>query len=179
MTLETLSIRFVAEVGQARGQIMGLVQDLRVLDAQASRAYNAGLQLSQGLARGIRAGKSGVVNAAKDVANAAVRAIRQLLQIRSPSRVAIEMGGRLSEGFALGILRDAGETYRAAGRLSSGAARGLEGVRTEGLSGSVQKALEEFEMVVPLNVDGVKLGEAAIRGINAVTAASGRFGIRI
>ena len=40
---------------------------------------------------------------------------------------------------------------------------------------AVQSALGGMEITIPLNVDGMKLGEASIRGINAVTKSAGRL----
>ena len=45
--------------------------------------------------------------------------------------------------------------------------------------GAVQGALGDGSIVVPLYVDGVKLGEAAIRGINRVTRSAGRVLLEI
>ena len=45
--------------------------------------------------------------------------------------------------------------------------------------GAVQGALGDGNIVVPLYVDGVKLGEAAIRGINRVTRSAGRVLLEI
>ena len=39
---------------------------------------------------------------------------------------------------------------------------------------AVERALGGVQLTIPINVDGVKLGEAAIRGINQVTKNTGR-----
>jgi len=44
---------------------------------------------------------------------------------------------------------------------------------------AVDEALGSTSLVIPLNVDGVKLGEASIRGINRVTRAAGRVLLEI
>ena len=62
-----------------------------------------GLQTADGLANGIRAGESNVINAAVEVANAAVAAARSTLGIHSPSKVTEEMGGYYMDGWILGI----------------------------------------------------------------------------
>ena len=162
MTLETLEIRFQAQVEEAAAQLQALIAQIRQVSAAASGMYSAGLRLSQGLATGIRAGKSSVIKAANEVASAAVSRIRSALQIHSPSRVAQDLGARFSQGFALGMLE--GRTQAAA------SARSLGGVA----AAAVERALGAMRVVAPIEVDGVRLGQAAIRGINAVRRATGR-----
>ena len=52
-----------------------------------------------------------------------------------------------------------------------------------GIPGMVQRAvsdaLGDVNLVVPLHVDGIKLGEASIRGINRVTRSAGRLMLEI
>ncbi|MCD8097014.1 MAG: hypothetical protein LUE31_03055, partial [Lachnospiraceae bacterium] len=69
----------------------------------ASVPYSIGLQFDQGLADGIRAGKSEVINAAVEVAFAAAQAARDELGIESPSKVTRELGGYYMEGWVEGI----------------------------------------------------------------------------
>lgn len=65
--------------------------------------HTIGLQFASGLSGGIRAGRSAVINAAVDVARAAVAAARNELGIHSPSKVTEEMGGYFMDGWVLGI----------------------------------------------------------------------------
>ena len=44
---------------------------------------------------------------------------------------------------------------------------------------AVEAALGGTELVIPLQVDGMKLGEASIRGINRVTRSAGRLLLEI
>ena len=44
-----------------------------------------------------------------------------------------------------------------------------------GSAQSAEKALENVNLTIPIHVDGMKLGEASIRGINAVTRSAGRL----
>ena len=60
-----------------------------------------------GLAAGIIAGRSRVVNAMRNAARAAVRAAKETLDIHSPSRVfRDEVGAMTMEGFGEGILQE-------------------------------------------------------------------------
>lgn len=65
-----------------------------------------GQMLSEGIASGIRAGRSSVINAAKAVVQAAIDAANQKAEIGSPSKVTTEMGKYWDQGWANGILRN-------------------------------------------------------------------------
>ena len=89
---------------------------------------------------------------------------------------------------ALGIGGSVAEVERAADALSGAAMDGLSAPSLEGVSGggtaqsvltAVERALGGVNVVIPLNVDGMKLGEASIRGINAVTKSAGRVLLNI
>ena len=47
------------------------------------------------------------------------------------------------------------------------------------IQSAVNSALGGVHLTIPLNVDGMKLGEASIRGINAVTRSAGRVLLNI
>ena len=82
--------------------------------AMRSPGNKAGRMFSAGVASGIRAGRSGVVNAAVSVARAAVSAMRSELQIHSPSRVTAEIGRYTGEGFEIGMVESLHSAVRAA-----------------------------------------------------------------
>ncbi|UXR86171.1 phage tail protein [Staphylococcus felis] len=69
-----------------------------------SQFSEVGSYLMEGLANGIRAGISWVVDAAKGVAQNAINAAKNVLGIHSPSRVFKGIGQFLSQGLGLGIL---------------------------------------------------------------------------
>ncbi|MDM8326707.1 terminase [Staphylococcus felis] len=75
-----------------------------------------GRYLMEGLANGIKAGISWVVNAAKGVAERAVSAAKSALGINSPSRVFKEIGQFVSQGLGMGIEKDA---YKAVSAVRS------------------------------------------------------------
>lgn len=56
----------------------------------------------EGVAKGVRDGQSGVVNAIAEVLAAAVRAARAAMDINSPSGVYEEIGGYMAEGVGVG-----------------------------------------------------------------------------
>ncbi|MBR3992923.1 MAG: hypothetical protein IKI92_03555, partial [Anaerotignum sp.] len=64
---------------------------------------NVGEDMMDGVAQGIRDGRSGVVNAVAAVIAAAIARAKSDLDINSPSRVFAEMGEYSMEGYALGM----------------------------------------------------------------------------
>lgn len=148
-------------------------------------AKSAGYQLSSGFASGIRSGKSVITSAVSSVVNSALSRMRSLLKIHSPSKITRGLGGFFGEGFAQGILGTASLAEHAAGRLSGSALGGLSAMPDveSGMAARVQSAVESalggVQLVIPLNVDGMKLGEASIRGINAVTKSAGKVLLNI
>lgn len=70
---------------------------------------SAGRNLMSGLQAGIRGGRSGVINAARDVMRAAVAAAKAAAEIHSPSRVMRdEVGAMLTLGIAEGVVSTSG-----------------------------------------------------------------------
>lgn len=83
------------------------------LKASGSSLMEAGVELGTnlwtGFARGIEAGITAIRDAGSRLANAAKGAVAGALQIRSPSRVMMELGGYTAEGFAQGVDGGAGQ----------------------------------------------------------------------
>lgn len=156
--------------------------------AAGEQAKNAGANLSKGFYSGMLSYLQKIKDAASSLANAALGRIKSLLKIASPSKVAFSMGGFFSEGFADGIVASAAMAGKGASLLADGAVSALAPASVSfggesGVSGMVRAAVNEAlgatSIVVPLHVDGVKLGEASIRGINRVTRAAGRLMLEI
>lgn len=157
-------------------------------EAAKNEAKSAGANLSSGLAEGILSKLKKVRDAAARIANAALSKLKGILKIASPSKVAFKMGGFFGEGFAGGIRSSVRSVGSGAADLANAAALRLNVNSPSIGAGSdlsamvraaVGDALGDASIVVPINVDGIKLGEAAIRGINRVTRASGRLMLEI
>ena len=89
-------------------------------------AYNAGTNVVQGFANGIRNSSYLASNAARMVANNANNALRTTLRIHSPSRVMIENGKFFDQGFAKGILNNQGEVENSATSLAETAMKSMK-----------------------------------------------------
>ena len=84
-----------------------------------------GRNFAQALARGIASGMPFIQNAARSAALAAKKAAEAALQIHSPSKVSMKLGGYFSQGMADGILKNARSVSLASGRMAEMAASGL------------------------------------------------------
>lgn len=73
------------------------------LETAVPEARTVGQNIADGLAEGIRAGKSGVISAATEIASAALQAAKTKLDLHSPSKEFETLGLFTSEGFAEGI----------------------------------------------------------------------------
>ena len=138
--------------------------------------------MSAGFASGIRSGRSTISSAVSAVVNSALSRMRSLLNIHSPSKVTMAFGGYFSEGFAEGIAGSVSLAEQAADSLSGAALSGLTGSLPGDFgaeSSPADRATENLQLTVPLYVDGMKLGEASIRGINAVTRSAGKLLLNI
>lgn len=169
---------------QAAGRVLGAAK----FDdpAAVAAAQSAGGALAAGFARGIGSGSGAVYAAIRAMVTRAVAMIRELLGIHSPSRVAGAFGNDFAEGFARGIEGSVGRVAAASASLADAASGSLGG----SLPGEVKAAaplgeaaadavLDRLDITIPLNVDGFRLGEASIRGINAVTRSAGRVLLEI
>lgn len=151
-----------------------------------SAARSAGAALGQGFANGISSKYGAVMQAANRIANAAVSRIRSALSIHSPSRVSFQLGGWFGEGFAGGVLDSLDQVERSAAALSQGASNFL--ARQSALLPEIEGASaalggraipQDMNITIPMYVDGMKLGEASIRGINQVTRSAGKVLLEI
>lgn len=186
MTLEEMSVVFSADV-QPFAQAVNAVQDMaagavQTVDSMAAQFFQAGLQAAQGLSTGLLLGKGSVVRAAATLAAAAANAIRDTLQIRSPSRVTREMGQMFDEGFLQGILENTPRIEEETRRVSHQAAQGLQEAMPQPSSG--KRAGDDawaapLHVTLPLEIDGYRLGMAVLENVNRIRQSTGRVELQL
>lgn len=99
--------QFFAPISQFPAEIKRVAKEaVASLGSLGSGAATAAGNFIVGLASGIASGGAAVVSAVEGVAGSAVRAFRNVLDIKSPSRVMMQLGSYTAEGFAGGL--DAG-----------------------------------------------------------------------
>lgn len=191
MTLEELSVRFTADAQpliQTLNELSALVQSASEQAEALTSAYRVcGENAGNALALGLLSKKDTVVRSARLVADAAKNALKEALDIHSPSRVTMKMGQRFDEGFVKGLAAGRANVQDAAagiGDLSLDAlslpqmkalsAAPFAQNTEKSLSDTLNEALRHLEITVPLEVDGYRLGVAAIRAMQQVSETTGR-----
>lgn len=106
-----------AGVGQARSAGSALASGA-ASGASGHSLYSTGSNLASGFARGISGGAYKAINAAANLAAAAIRAAKQKAEVKSPSRVFMRIGNYVSEGFAIGIRQGTGDAAKAGADLA-------------------------------------------------------------
>ena len=112
--------------------------------ALSASGTQGGKMFSSGLAAGIRAGKSSITSAAREVAQAAVTAANAALKIQSPSRVMMKSGGYFDEGFAKGILKEVATVRNASAYMANMAVNAASVRNPAGRWGGTGNALAQI-----------------------------------
>ena len=205
MTLEELSIVYTADISGAVGAIEALNTAVNRSAAEAEKAESAfsqaGRQAGLGLAAGIRASEGAVTAAARLVAARAAAALRDALQIHSPSKVTQQSGKHFGDGLTQGIRAGEKDARGAAESLAAAAANGLRDRIPEGTQDHMalallqgQNALRSAEpdgergfappsaangnggdisLTIPVELDGIQLGIATVNSLNALRRGTG------
>lgn len=172
--IDTLEVIFTANMapltaclGQISAQLAGVsgasdIADAGLRNMAASldfgmaalkrSAGSAGQAVGAAFANGIRSKKGAVDQAVKYLTQAAMDALRTLIAPGAGADDAATVPGSTAQRF------DAASMEKAAAAGGSG---------------------EVIDVTVPINVDGIRLGEACIRGINTVSRISGRAHLKI
>lgn len=186
MTLEEMSVVFSADVqpfARAVNAVDGMaLSAVQVVDGMAADFLQAGLQAAQGLSAGLLLGKGSVTRAAAELASAAAQAIRDALQIRSPSRVTREMGRMFDDGFLQGIVDHTPRIEEEARRVSNQAVQGLQAGMSPAASiapGGDNAPAAPMHVVLPLEIDGYRLGMAVLENVNRIRQSTGRVELKL
>lgn len=190
MTLEELSVIFSADISPfaaAMDQLSGIISQAGAQADQLAACFqSAGIQAGEGLRGGLLAQRGAVAAAAAALAGAAAGALQSALRIHSPSRLTYEVGRFFDEGLMHGIAGSAARVEKEAGNLGQRAADALSApeiiqpiLTPEFLKSSqpagMESALSPISITIPLEIDGYRLGVAAIEGINRVTHGTGKI----
>lgn len=136
------------------GNVQSATKNVMVRAAQAVHGYygrfrSAGVDAMHGLAAGIRAGGSGAINAAANVASRALAAARRALDSHSPSKEFMKLGQDSDQGLINGFMALASKVQSAAYSVADGALSGAK----SGLSGMDEFSSGLSAKVTPV-VDG-------------------------
>lgn len=128
--------------------------------------YSAGAYICAGLANGINAGRSGVIQAAINVAVAAINAAKARLAVKSPSRVFFEIGSFVVQGFTNAMYEGGQRIQNAAVYMADNAINGMNNA-VEKIANAVDHALDGVDPVITPVVDlaGVQASADRIDGM--------------
>lgn len=127
--------------------------------------YEAGKELAAGLKEGISSGKSGVVSGAIAMAKEAVRAVKEALDINSPSKVFEDLGVFVPEGFAMGITKLGGTIESSTTDMADSAISGVKSSISK-LSDIVNSDIDTQPTIRPvLDLSDVESGARSIGGL--------------
>ena len=99
----------------------GSAQIVSAFSGLRGQLQSAGMHAMSGLAAGINAGAGSAIAAANSVANQVAATVRKALDIHSPSRVMMAVGGFVSAGLAKGITAAQNLVANASNRLATAA----------------------------------------------------------
>lgn len=138
--------------------------------------YWSGYYAGQGLYNGLAAWGSSLQELARRIANSVTSTLRNVLQIRSPSRVMREIGEYTGEGLALGIEDSSGDAVNAAKAMATGVVSAAGSV-TAGINGdSIQTALTgTYATAVAGTVGNLNASPAQISSIELLAQINERL----
>lgn len=116
-TVSTTSQQVVSTIQSMSQSVVSTVQQMGSSIQSTLNGINlaqSGTNMMQGLVNGIHSMRPQVESAARDVAQAAANSVNNALQIHSPSRLMDKSGQFVDEGFAGGMLKNAGKVKLAA-----------------------------------------------------------------
>jgi TP901 family phage tail tape measure protein len=96
------------------------------LKAGEADINDIGKNFAKGMAKGITDGKSEVINAVLKLARAAIKAAKDGMQEKSPSRATMEIGELATKGMAIGITSMSAEVEKASQEIARLATNGMQ-----------------------------------------------------
>lgn len=125
-----------------------------------------GMFLMRGLERGIRSGKSGVINTIADMARSVIEAAYAAFEINSPSHVFQRIGFGLPEGLGLGVDKGTGIAVEAIDNMADTTINRMNEV-IEAISQGIDGEFEDIDPVITphLNLEELQNGRSLINRI--------------
>lgn len=131
-----------------------------------NEAFKAGQYVSEGLAKGIKDKAWYVNSTANNVASVAIKTMKNIAQIKSPSRVFMQIGEYMTEGLAIGM-SDTAPVRKAAEVMAKAAMLPTLSFGADGINGkAVSNSLTYGDIVVNVSGAGVQNEELLARKIS-------------
>lgn len=162
--------------------INGLADAIRDNQKDMNEAgKNLGSAIIEGMVSGVNTGVELVVNAAKSVGGLALKAIKKILGINSPSREFMKVGKWTTEGFAIGLMKGK-EDIKAAvkamtGNLSNAMRNSLEDIKQlESRLKRLKSARKQDTKAIKETAEALATARSEYKKFSAAYKASKTFG---
>jgi phage-related protein len=103
----------------------GIRDAWNTLTQWTARFRDSGMDIINGLVRGVQQGAGKVVETVQNIAKNALDSVKKFFGIKSPSRVMAQMGDYIMEGLRNGIVRTGRQVVRTAGSVAADVATGF------------------------------------------------------
>lgn len=139
-----------------------------------------GKNIVDGLINGIKAKISSLIDTAKSIADTVTSTIRGALDINSPSRIMMEVGGYVGQGFSIG-LGDQINAIKAASRDMATAAipSAPYQSRVASPAASQQQTAQRITVEVPLYLDSREIARSTVDDISKILYSKARLTARV
>lgn len=136
----------------------------------------AGQQIVTGLSEGVESKKPGFIDTLTKMAMAGVQAVKDTLEINSPSRVFRELGGYTGLGFIQGLNSYATKTYDAGSAMADSATSGLSNA-IQMISDLIENGIDSQPTIRPvLDLSNVTTGANTLNSLLSSQRALGLVG---
>lgn len=139
----------------------------------------AGLYLMQGVAQGVRDGRSGVINAIESALWAAVEAAKAAMEISSPSRVFAEIGGYMGDGIGVGFDKAMLDVNQ---NIAAAMMRPLDRIRKDDMLNAAAATVNGMSavgtasaqtVIIPINLNGKQIAEVVFDPLKGIAKQRG------
>ena len=139
----------------------------------------AGLYLMQGVAQGVRDGRSGVINAIEAALWAAVEAAKAAMEISSPSRVFAEIGGYMGDGIGVGFDKAMLDVNQ---NIAAAMMRPLDRIRKDDMLNAAAATVNGMSavgtasaqtVIIPINLNGKQIAEVVFDPLKGIAKQRG------
>lgn len=163
-----LAQELAAGGADAVSQVNDLSQDIenraKTLGRRASEAlYQAGVDAAQGVVDGLESRKDELIATMSDIAVAIVNAIRDELDIQSPSKKMAELGGFAAEGLVKGLTNAKRDVGRSAQDLGTEAIRAIKDTMAEAVDAFHMSSDINPKITPILDLSKIQEGASALR----------------
>jgi phage-related protein len=150
---------------------------IKALGAAATSTFTIGKNIVLGLVNGIKSAAGGLLETARNIANSVTKTIKGALNIHSPSRVMMELGGYTTEGFAIGLGNQLAQIKEASRNMATTAMANVTGAQPVKYQASTS---QPSQINLTLNYNGTGAREDAFEMLDVIERGlNDRLGLKL